>query len=116
MFNRLKAILLQRCPVCLRGQMFHGLFSMADDCPVCGHHFMREQGFFQGAMYVSYGLGVFVFFALFSVIRILLEPRFGLALPVGIALVAYLLLVPVLWRYSRVIWAHLNIGTRERRM
>ena len=38
--------------------MFSGRFTMNPTCPVCGHRFEREQGFFQGAMYVSWVLGV----------------------------------------------------------
>lgn len=38
--------------------MFRGRFEMNATCPVCGHRFEREPGFFQGAMYVSYGLGI----------------------------------------------------------
>src|SRR5436190_12582264 len=53
---RLRAIIRQRCPVCLQGAMFRGRFEMNTTCPVCGHRFEREPGFFQGAMYVSYGI------------------------------------------------------------
>ncbi len=78
--TRLRAILRQRCPVCCQGAMFRGRFAMNPTCPVCGHRFEREPGFFQGAMYVSYGLGT-----------------------------AYLGVL--VFRYSRVIRAHLNVGT-----
>lgn len=47
-------MLRQRCPVCLEGPMFSGLFTLHDRCPRCGHAFIREPGFFQGAIYVSY--------------------------------------------------------------
>src|SRR2546427_2942302 len=55
---RLHAIIRQRCPVCFQGAMFRGRFEMSATCPVCGHRFEREPGFFQGAMYVSYGIGI----------------------------------------------------------
>src|SRR3989442_8573127 len=55
---RLRAILRQRCPVCLEGRMFRGVFTMNAACSACGHRFERETGFFQGAMYVSYALGI----------------------------------------------------------
>jgi uncharacterized protein (DUF983 family) len=55
---RLRAIIRQRCPVCLQGAVFRGRFEMNATCPVFGHRFAREPGFFQGAMYVSYGLGI----------------------------------------------------------
>ena len=59
--SRLGAIAAQRCPVCLEGRMFAGGFRMNEQCPVCGHRFMREPGYFQGAMYVSYALATAVF-------------------------------------------------------
>jgi len=34
---RLRAIIRQRCPVCLEGKMFSGRFTMNPTCPVCGH-------------------------------------------------------------------------------
>src|SRR5262245_38918403 len=54
---RLWAILAQRCPRCLTGRVFRGTFAMNDPCPVCGQIFQREEGYFLGAMYVSYVLG-----------------------------------------------------------
>src|SRR5262245_61660205 len=52
------AMLRQRCPRWHRGRMFHGSFAMNDPCPECGLLFQREEGYFLGAMYVSYGLSV----------------------------------------------------------
>jgi hypothetical protein len=31
---------------------------MSESCSVCGLRFLREAGYFLGAMYISYGLGV----------------------------------------------------------
>jgi hypothetical protein len=93
--------------------MFQGGLTMNADCPVCGHHFTREPGFFQGAMFISYGLAVALFSALLLLSLRLLRNRFGLLPTILITIAIYLLCVPVVWRYSRVIWAHLNIGTRQ---
>src|SRR5262245_56913727 len=57
-WQHLKAILAQRCPRCCEGRLFRGLFAMHRCCPVCGLRFEREQGYFVGAMYVSYPLSV----------------------------------------------------------
>src|SRR5688572_4942778 len=59
----LKAMLLGRCPRCRQGRIFPPfwslrLLSMNPGCEVCGLHFERESGYFVGAMYVSYTLGV----------------------------------------------------------
>src|SRR3954468_5338312 len=58
--SRWRAILGQRCPRCLRGRIYAGLLRMNDECPVCGHHFEREPGYFLGAMYISYPLSIVV--------------------------------------------------------
>jgi uncharacterized protein (DUF983 family) len=109
--RRVVAILEQRCPVCLEGRMFAGRFTMHEACAVCGHHFMREPGFFQGAMYVSYLLALVTFMVLAWSAYGLLAPRWGLPVALGIAVALQMLFVPWMWREARVIWAHLNIRT-----
>jgi uncharacterized protein (DUF983 family) len=109
---RLRAILRQRCPVCLEGKMFSGRFTMNPTCPVCGHRFEREQGFFQGAMYVSWVLGVTYLAVLAILAQLVLVPRIGIGLAVAAVVIIHVLCIPIVFRYSRVIWAHLNAGTR----
>lgn len=109
--SRLRAMLTQRCPVCLEGKMFRGLFAMNPTCPVCGHQFEREQGFFQGAMYISWVLGVSYLGLLAVLAQVLLVPRIGIGAAVACVVAIHLVCIPAVFRYSRVIWAHLNIGT-----
>lgn len=113
----LKAVLAKRCPACLRGPMFHGFMSMRDACPVCGHCFTPEPGFFQGAMFVSYAVGVAELIVGSTIAYVLLSPHIGVAWALGAAGVVHLILVPQLFEYSRVIWAHLfaGAGNTERR-
>jgi len=91
--------------------MFAGRFTMNPTCPVCGHRFEREQGFFQGAMYVSWVLGVTYLAALAILAQLLLVPRVGIALAVLAVVIIHVLCIPIVFRYSRVIWAHLNVRT-----
>ena len=91
--------------------MFGGLLAMNERCPSCGHRFMREEGFFQGAMYVSYVFGMLEFAILAMLSLAVLGPRLGLVGALGVAFIVHLVLVPQLFQYSRVIWAHLNVGT-----
>jgi len=53
--------------------MFRGPFAMNETCPVCAHRFEREQGFFQGAMYISWVLGV-TYLAVLALLAQLLCP------------------------------------------
>ena len=56
--RRLTAVVAGRCPRCLDGRIWRGLFSMNEVCPVCGLRFEREPGYWTGAMVASYALGV----------------------------------------------------------
>jgi uncharacterized protein (DUF983 family) len=94
--------------------MYSGLITMYDRCPRCGHQFERETGFFQGAMYVSWVTSVGLFTALALAASALLAPLIGMFAALAVAVVVYLPAVPMLFRYSRVIWAHINIGTLPR--
>jgi hypothetical protein len=78
---------------------------MNDDCPVCGLHFEREQGYFLGAMYLSYALSVPILGLLMLAVYLLVpEPRFEFI--VLVATIAYLPFVPLVFRYSRVLWIY----------
>src|SRR5947208_16819191 len=108
---RLRAIIRQRCPVCLQGAMFRGRFEMNPTWPVCGHRFERESGFFQGAMYVSYGIGIVYIGVLAILPNAFLVPRIGVVPPAACIVAIHLACVPAVFRYSRVSWAHLTVGS-----
>jgi uncharacterized protein (DUF983 family) len=105
--SRLKAILLLRCPNCLRGRVFAGPVQMHETCPACGVRFNREPGYFFGAMYVSYPLAVVVLGLLALAVQGL-RPGWPWLACLGVAFVPFLLLVPLVFRYSRVIWMHFD--------
>ena len=86
---------------------------MNEKCAVCGHRFMREQGFFQGAMYVSYLIALVVFLVLGWSAAWWLAPRWGLLPALSVAVAVQMLFVPWMWREARVIWAHANVRTQS---
>jgi uncharacterized protein (DUF983 family) len=101
------AMIRLRCPRCRQGQVFRGLLQMNDPCPRCGLIFQREEGYFLGAMYISYVLGSVVVGAEYFV-SWLLWPD-APSLPLCLILFAgYLPLMPWLYRWSRVIWMHMD--------
>ena len=58
-----RGIFGQLCPRCrtgdiFRSSIFRGFPKMHECCPVCGLKFEREEGYFLGAMYISYGLAI----------------------------------------------------------
>lgn len=91
--------------------MFSGRFTMNPTCPVCGHRFEREQGFFQGAMYVSWVLGVGYLAILALLAQQFVAPRLGITIAVLSVVGIHMFCIPGVFRYSRVIWAHLNART-----
>jgi uncharacterized protein (DUF983 family) len=44
------------CPVCGIGRPFQGWFRMTPECPHCGHHYEREEGYWIAAMVVNMGV------------------------------------------------------------
>jgi uncharacterized protein (DUF983 family) len=105
--SRFWAIVRQRCPRCREGRVFRGLVDMNPACPVCGLPFEREQGYFLGAMYISYALSI-VLLGLVTWLLYLLLPEWDLGTLVLLGCVAYLPLVPLVFRYSRVMWIHFD--------
>lgn len=101
------SVLRQRCPRCHRGRMFSGWIRMYAACPVCRYAFEREPGYFVGAMYVSYALAVPTLVLLAVLVHWLVPSWYGLSL-LGATLLVFLPLVPLIFRYSRAIWAHLD--------
>ena len=63
--STLGSILQQRCPRCrigniFRYSIFRGFPNMCERCSICDLQFEREPGYFLGAMYISYCLGVLI--------------------------------------------------------
>jgi hypothetical protein len=106
--KRLVAVLRLRCPRCLEGRVWRGFLSMNQVCPKCGLVFEREPGYFTGAMVVSYVLAVPALGAI--VIALMTVGGLSAVPALLIGDVAYLALVPFIFRYSRVVWLHLDWG------
>ena len=85
--------------------MWRGFLTMNRECPVCGLVFEREPGYYTGAMVVSYAIAVPTF-GLIVIALLLAGIDAAIALLVGGAV--YLFLAPFIFRYSRVVWLHLD--------
>jgi hypothetical protein len=75
-------------------------------CPACGLRFLREAGYFLGAMYVSYALGVLTVLPVATFLAVVVE--WPLPVVLTIAVVQTLLSGPVFLRFSRVLWLHVD--------
>jgi uncharacterized protein (DUF983 family) len=107
----LKAILRGVCPRCQTGAIYRRSFFQAwldiyDRCPNCGLRYEREQGYYLGAMYVSYALSVPPVGLLTWIIWLVTHWRLDYVV-LG-AFVAYLPAVPVVVRFSRIVWIHID--------
>jgi hypothetical protein len=78
---------------------------MHDECPACGLQFQRAPGFFFGAMYFSYGLGILA--ALPTAVALVLRGWNPAAITVVVA-AELAALSPILIRYSRIAWIYVD--------
>jgi len=79
---------------------------MYECCPVCSLRFEREEGYFLGAMYISYGLGI----AVIALIAALLWAVTGwwITKDTVWAVVLFLPLVPGITVFARVLWIYFD--------
>ena len=79
---------------------------MYERCPVCNLKFEREQGYFLGAMYISYGLALVTI----TIIALLLwlGLKWSFQKTVVWAIVFFVPLAPMLTFFSRVLWIYLD--------
>ncbi len=110
--SRLQALWRLRCPRCLSGEVFESLWKMRRTCPSCRLEYEREQGYFLGAMYFSYGMALALSVPIVLLLMVFLNfsiNEFLLALFLALALLS-----PLLFRYSRILWMHFDQGVDPR--
>lgn len=102
------------CPRCQEGKVFRftpykqlDFTGMNDRCSVCGLAFEPEPDFYQGAMYVSYGLSTGLFLGIGVVLLFYLE--LGYVVTFSAILLVSIGLLPVLFRVSRLVWLNLFV-------
>ncbi len=94
----------KRCARCGSRHLFRRYFTMVDDCPRCGLHFEREQGYWAGALAINIGLAAGAFIVAFAVALVLTVPDVPVV-PLLAILVPLMILVPTLgYPFSKTIW------------
>lgn len=117
--SKLYSILANKCPACHKGSFFvsdnpykiKGFSDMHPKCDTCHENFLRETGYYYGAMYISYGLNVIIGIIMFLLIVLLLD--LDVLVFLGAFVATNLLLFPWTFRTSRLIW--INIFVKYRR-
>lgn len=114
--TRLYSVLFNKCPRCHKGSFFidsnpyrlKHFDKIHSHCSCCQEDFVREVGFYYGAMYVSYGLAVGIGIGLFLILVV------WAGLNVLPFLICYSLLIlflsPWVFRKSRLVWINLFVG------
>ncbi|HEV2350322.1 MAG TPA: DUF983 domain-containing protein [Terriglobia bacterium] len=104
-------MMAQLCPRCrvgriFRASIFRGFPKMYERCAICGLKFEREQGYFLGAMYISYGLAL----AMITIFAVLLWVfmHWPLEKNVVVAIIIFVPFAPMLSRLSRVFWIYFD--------
>jgi uncharacterized protein (DUF983 family) len=107
----LRDILQQRCPRCRSGKIFHhSVFlsfpKMYERCSVCSLRFEREQGYFLGAMYISYGLALLIIALIAAILWAV--TGWWITKDTIWAVILFLPLAPAITLFARVLWIYLD--------
>jgi uncharacterized protein (DUF983 family) len=104
-----------RCPKCQEGDfMVSHAYDLSkvgeihEHCNVCGLKYSKEPGFYYGAMYVAYALGVALFVTLWVSFNLFFD-HVSIGWQIGIIIFATILLAPYLYALSKIIWANMFI-------
>jgi uncharacterized protein (DUF983 family) len=111
------AILHGKCPRCRTGNLFSFPLSrisrfnvMNRKCAHCGVLFEPEPGFYQGAMFVGYAITVACIVVLATLLYVLWDPSEWVY--AGVVVGFMVLIAPVNYRYSRILYLHFFGGIR----
>lgn len=103
-----------KCPRCNEGDLWitdksyaKGFTKMHESCSECGLKYDMEQGFWYGAMYISYALGVAIVVSVVVALTVLTD--YGIFEKSGVATVFLLFLMPPIFRLSRSLWINIFV-------
>lgn len=112
--TKLYSIFKMKCPHCHEGEFFispnpYNLKKAGDihqNCEVCHRKLSKEPGFYFGAMYVAYGMGVAILVAVI-VATYVLFPLAPTGVYIGMTAAILVLAGPYLYALSKTIWANM---------
>lgn len=115
--SKLYSIFKFKCPHCHEGAFYVASnpyrLSTAGDllerCPVCGRKYETEPGFYYGAMYLTYAMAVATFVTVY-VAMLVLFPDAPLWLDALLVIGTLVILAPLLYAWSKIMWANLFIA------
>src|ERR1700722_8727429 len=92
------------CPSCRIGKIFGKFLAMNKSCSNCNYAFEREEGYFVGAMFIDAlclpvsAIPTILFFAIQEKIK----------LGAFVAIFQMIVLSPIVYRFSRLLWIQLG--------
>ena len=113
--SKLYSIFKMKCPQCQEGDFFishpydlkkAGI--LHENCSKCGLKYSKEPGFYYGAMYVNYALGVALFVTLWVSFN-LFFPDLSVGWQIGLIIFFTVILTPYMYALSKIIWANFFI-------
>ena len=120
--GKIYSVFSNKCPKCNKGSFwksnnpYYNLFFNGGEnhknCSNCDLKFEIEPGFFYGAMYVSYGLGIGLGSLILIISLAIFEMKNILVLSLIIGLII-LILAPVNYFLSRLIWLNAFIDNKS---
>jgi uncharacterized protein (DUF983 family) len=117
--TRLYSVLFNKCPRCHKGNFFvmNNAFSFKnfmkqyERCPVCNENYMREVGFYYGAMYASYGVVILLGMSVLAITNLIFD--WGIPGFLWGFTVSCFVLWPWLYRTGRLIWINIFVGPKK---
>jgi uncharacterized protein (DUF983 family) len=104
----------RRCARCGAGHLFHAYLRMVPDCPKCGLHFEREQGYWAGALAINIIATAGLFTIVFVALIIATAPDIPVA-PVLIVLIPIAILGPIVYYpFSKTVWVAVDRSFLQR--
>jgi uncharacterized protein (DUF983 family) len=93
-----------RCARCGGGTLFRRYWTMVDDCPTCGLHFEREDGYWGGALAINLIATGGLFAIVFVAALVVTIPEVPVA-PLLAILVPIVVLGPIVYYpFSKTVW------------
>ncbi len=118
--TKLYSVIKNKCPRCHQGNFFvsnnpynlRKFSEMNDKCPLCKEDFRKEPGYYFGASYVSYGITVTFGILLFLLLCVVFTMD---TIPFIFSFsVLLIVLMPVLYRSSRLIWINMFVSYNKK--
>jgi uncharacterized protein (DUF983 family) len=113
--SRIYSIAKMKCPKCQEGQFLsHHPYDikhagdLLEHCPSCGMKYEKEPGFYYGAMYVAYAIGVALFVTLWTSFNLFIT-NVSVGFQIFVIITSTVLLSPYIYALSKIIWANMFI-------